>query len=62
MTEVFPFTIDVDQDQLDDLAARLAATRWPETEPVDDWSQGTPLAYAKELAGYWADGYDWRAR
>ena len=59
---VTPFTVDIGQDQLDDLAARLAATRWPEAEPVDDWSQGVPLAYAKELAAYWADGYDWPAR
>ncbi|MEM9034611.1 MAG: epoxide hydrolase family protein [Actinomycetota bacterium] len=57
-----PFTIDIAQDQLDDLAARLAATRWPDAETVDDWSQGTPLAYAQELARYWAEDYDWRAR
>jgi pimeloyl-ACP methyl ester carboxylesterase len=59
---VTPFTIDIGQDQVDDLAARLAATRWPEAETVDDWSQGVPLAYARELAAYWAEGYDWAAR
>ena len=57
-----PFTIDVPQAELDDLARRLADTRWPEPETVDDWSQGIPLAYVQELAGYWADGYDWPAR
>jgi pimeloyl-ACP methyl ester carboxylesterase len=62
MTDVCPFSIDIGQDQLDDLATRLTSTRWPESEPVEDWSQGTPLSYAKELAAYWADGYDWRAR
>jgi pimeloyl-ACP methyl ester carboxylesterase len=61
VTDIRPFSIDVPQADLDDLAARLAATRWPDAEPVDDWSQGMPLAYAKELAGYWVDGYDWRA-
>jgi pimeloyl-ACP methyl ester carboxylesterase len=60
--EVRPFTIDTPAEALDDLAARLAATRWPEAETVDDWSQGTPLAYARELATYWADTYDWPAR
>lgn len=55
-----PFTIDIPEAQLDDLNARLALTRWPEKETVDDWDQGVPLAYAKELAAYWADGYDWR--
>lgn len=55
-----PFTIDIPEAQIDDLRARLALTRWPEKETVDDWDQGVPLAYAKELATYWADGYDWR--
>jgi epoxide hydrolase len=27
---------------------------------VDDWSQGVPLAYLRELCAYWAGGYDWR--
>ncbi len=57
-----PFTIDVAQDVLDDLVVRLRNTRWPERELVDDWSQGTPLAYVQEVCEYWADGYDWRAR
>ena len=41
---------------------RLARTRWPERECVDDWSQGIPLDYTRELAAYWAQDYDWRAR
>ena len=55
------FTIDVPQAALDDLRNRLALTRWPEKETVDDWDQGVPLAYAQELAAYWQDRYDWRA-
>jgi pimeloyl-ACP methyl ester carboxylesterase len=62
MSELKPFRIDVPTDVLDDLQARLAQTRWPEAECVDDWSQGIPLAYTRELAAYWADGYDWRSR
>jgi pimeloyl-ACP methyl ester carboxylesterase len=46
---------------LADLRARLAQTRWPEREAVEDWSQGAPLAKVQELCAYWADGYDWRA-
>ncbi len=55
-----PFTINVPDDAIVDLRERLACTRWPEAEPVDDWSQGIPLAYTRELCGYWADEYDWR--
>jgi pimeloyl-ACP methyl ester carboxylesterase len=55
------FHIEVPQAELDDLRDRLRSTRWPERETVDDWSQGVPLAYLKELCGYWASDYDWRA-
>ncbi|WP_245906132.1 epoxide hydrolase family protein [Mycolicibacterium palauense] len=57
-----PFRIDVPDAVLDDLRARLDHTRWPEAECVEDWSQGIPLAYTRELARYWRDGYDWRTR
>ena len=59
---VIPFRIEIPQADLDDLVDRLSRTRWPEAEPVDDWSQGMPLGYLRDLCGYWADGYDWRAR
>jgi pimeloyl-ACP methyl ester carboxylesterase len=59
--EVTPFRIEVAEEALADLRARLAGTRWPEAETVPDWSQGVPLAYLQELCRYWADGYDWRA-
>ncbi len=59
---VRPFRIEVPDDVLDDLRARLARTRWPEAETVDDWSQGIPLAYARSLADYWAHDYRWRER
>jgi epoxide hydrolase len=62
MSEIRPYRIDVSTAVLDDLQDRLTRTRWPESETVDDWSQGIPLAYTKELAEYWADGYDWRSR
>ncbi|MED5327763.1 MAG: epoxide hydrolase, partial [Actinomycetota bacterium] len=57
-----PFTIDIPQADIDDLHRRLDATRWPEAETVDDWSQGIPLTYVKELADYWRHSYDWRSR
>jgi pimeloyl-ACP methyl ester carboxylesterase len=62
MPEIRPYRIDVPNAVLDDLKERLARTRWPEAETVDDWSQGIPLAYTRDLAAYWADGYDWRSR
>ena len=57
-----PFRIAISDDILTDLKSRLARTRWPEAELVDDWSQGAPLKWIQEICAYWADSYDWRAR
>lgn len=60
--QIVPFRIAATDEQLEDLKRRLRATRWPERECVDDWTQGLPLAYAQEVASYWLEKYDWRAR
>src|SRR5687768_13048507 len=59
-TAVRPFTIDVPEADLEDLRSRVAATRWPDKETVDDLSQGVPLATMQALARYWTTEYDWR--
>jgi pimeloyl-ACP methyl ester carboxylesterase len=55
-----PFRFTFPQADLDDLNRRILATRWPEKEPVNDQTQGVPLATMKALAKYWATEYDWR--
>ena len=35
-TAIRPFTVEFNQADIKDLKARLAATRFPEKEPVDD--------------------------
>jgi pimeloyl-ACP methyl ester carboxylesterase len=62
VNDIRPFRIAVSDEDLADLRLRLSRTRWPEAECVDDWGQGIPLAYVRDLAAYWADEYDWRAR
>jgi epoxide hydrolase len=57
---ITPFRIEIADAALTDLHNRLAGTRWPEREAVDDWSQGIPLAYVQELCAYWRSDYDWR--
>ena len=59
MLEIEPFAIDVGADQLDDLAQRLARTRFPDSLDTDGWSYGTDTAYLRELVEYWHDGFDW---
>src|SRR5882757_6145927 len=57
-----PFTSQTGPAALEDLRARLRATRWPDTPEDAGWSLGTDVAYLRELVAYWADGFDWPAQ
>jgi pimeloyl-ACP methyl ester carboxylesterase len=57
---IHQFHVAFPEDAVDDLRRRLAATRWPTRELVDDRSQGVQLATLQALSRYWADGYDLR--
>ncbi len=58
--QIKPFKVAIPEDDLADLRRRLDATRWPDAETPDDWSQGIPLSYMQEVCRYWANDYDWR--
>jgi pimeloyl-ACP methyl ester carboxylesterase len=58
--EIRPFQAEIPEEQIDDLRSRIAATRWPSKELVDDRSQGVQLATLKALADYWTGDYDFR--
>ncbi|GIF62736.1 hydrolase [Asanoa ishikariensis] len=58
--KIRPFTVDVPEADLADLRSRIAATRWPESEPVPDASQGVQEDTMQSLASYWGTSYDWR--
>src|SRR3712207_8138436 len=60
-TAIRAFQVDVPEAVLTDLRRRIAATRLPSRELVEDRSQGVQLATIEELARYWATDYDWRA-
>ena len=60
-TELRPYRVEVPQADLDDLAARLSHTRFPDELPDAGWSYGVPLNYLRELVDHWSNGYDWRA-
>src|SRR3989440_4361957 len=55
-----PFRFHASDEDLADLRQRIKATRWPEKEPIADFSQGVPLATMQKLARYWTTEYDWR--
>src|ERR671912_403685 len=58
--EIRSFRIAIPQADLDDLADRLARTRWPDELPGVGWSRGVPLGYLQELVDRWRTAYDWR--
>src|SRR5919112_1392020 len=62
IAEIRPFRIEVPQVKRDDLRDRLDRTRWPDELPGVGWSRGVPLGYLKDLADYWANGFDWRGQ
>lgn len=55
-----PFTIQVPQDKLDDILARVRATNWPTAPSNGGWAYGADLQYMTLLAEYWTDEFDWR--
>ncbi len=58
---VDPFTLAIPQADLDDLHARLDATRWPAPLPGEaGWALGAPADELRELARAWR-ALDWRA-
>ena len=58
--ELRPFAAAVPDSALADLRRRLADTRWPDPETVDDWSQGVRSRDLRSLVRYWQEEYDWR--
>ena len=59
-TSIRPFSAHVPDADVADLRRRLAATRWPTKELVEDRSQGVQLETLRELVRYWGTEYDWR--
>jgi pimeloyl-ACP methyl ester carboxylesterase len=55
-----PFRIQVTDEAITDLRRRIAATRWPPKETVNDRSQGARLAKVQSLVRYWGTDYSWR--
>ena len=62
MSEIKEFKIDISDEVLEDLHNRLSNSRWPNKEPVEDWNQGIPLSYMKDVCNYWLNEYNWRDR
>jgi epoxide hydrolase len=59
-TEIHPFRIDVPQAELDELEARLAATRFTDDIPGSGSDYGLSVEWVRRMVEYWRTRYDWR--
>jgi pimeloyl-ACP methyl ester carboxylesterase len=59
-TAIRPFTIEIPEAEVEDLRARIVATRLPDKETVADASEGVQLATMQALVRYWGTEYDLR--
>ena len=59
-TAIRPFRVQFSDADLADMRRRVNATKFPEKETVNDFSQGVPLATIQKVAQYWGTQYDWR--
>ena len=60
MAPINPYTVDVPEQQLERLKAKLDLADFPDELEDAGWDYGAPLADVKELAAYWKDEFDWR--
>lgn len=61
-SEVMPFSLRTAPEAIEDLRARLRATRWPDAPEDAGWSLGTDVDYLRGLITYWAEEFDWAAQ
>jgi len=59
--DVRPYTVHIEQVDLDDLQARLGRVRWPDELPGVEWSYGVPSEYVRGLVDHWRASFEWRA-
>ena len=56
------FNINISDETLADLKARLRATRWPTVLADENWDDGASLDAIRSLANYWLNTFDWRSQ
>jgi len=61
-TSIREFTIDVADQDIENLRQRLALTRYPDQIDNTTWEYGTDRAFLRELVDYWQNDFDWRSQ
>jgi pimeloyl-ACP methyl ester carboxylesterase len=59
--KIEPFTINIPDTAIAELARRLGHARWPDEVSAGSWTSGMPLGVLRELVDHWSHRFDWRA-
>lgn len=60
--DIQPFTINIPDEDIEDLKKRIAHTRFTDEITGAGWNYGTSLSYMKELTAYWGSTFNWKAQ
>lgn len=60
MTCIKPFSVNVPDETIESIRARVKEYPWHEMPDDGGWEYGTNLDYLKEFCEYWVNEYDWR--
>lgn len=55
-----PFKLDIPEDRIRAIYAKVANYEWGYMPDDGGWTYGTNMNYMKELCAYWVNEYDWR--
>ncbi len=54
-----PFNLDIPEDTIATIKARVASYPWHEMPDDGGWDYGVNLDYMKEICAYWVEEFDW---
>jgi hypothetical protein len=57
---VLPYMIDISDDRLAAIKAKVEAYDWSRLPDAGGWTSGVGVNDLKRLVTYWRDAYDWR--
>jgi hypothetical protein len=57
---ILPYTIDISDDRLAAIKAKVEAYDWSQLPDAGGWTSGVGVNDLKRLVAYWRDAYDWR--
>lgn len=57
---VVPCTIDISDERLATIGAKVAACDWSQLPDAEGWTSGVGVDDLKRLVAYWREAYDWR--